>query len=291
MVLCLSLLVVLPLRAEPLSSEQKKATLQWVRSLQQKDGGFLPAPKAPKSTLRGTSAALRSLKYFGSPLTETESCQKFVLSCRHEKSGGFADQPGQTPDVVLTAVALMAMVELKLPTDKFEKAAMNFMADGVGTTKEFEPLRMTAAGLEAIGKKCEENPIWVTRLMRTQNPDGTFGKGKGQAREIGGVVACILRLGGKLEDSAVLVKALNEGQRKDGGFGTAESDDSDLETSYRVVRSYVMLKAKPARVADLTKFIGKCRNSDGGYGVKPGQPSTMAGTYFASILLHWLEEK
>ena len=39
------------------------------------------------------------------------------------------------------------------------------------------------------------------------------------------------------------------------------------------------------------KFIASCRNDDGGYGVTPGQPSTVSGTYYAAIILHWLDEK
>jgi hypothetical protein len=50
-----------------------------------------------------------------------------------------------------------------------------------------------------------------------------------------------------------------------------------------------MLKAKP-ETAGVLAFIDKCRNSDGGYGVAPGQPSSVSGTYFAGIIRHWLAE-
>ena len=42
---------------------------------------------------------------------------------------------------------------------------------------------------------------------------------------------------------------------------------------------------------ELRAFVAKCRNDDGGYGVAPGLASTAGGTYFASIILHWLDEK
>ena len=38
-------------------------------------------------------------------------------------------------------------------------------------------------------------------------------------------------------------------------------------------------------------FVAKCRNSDGGYAAAPGQPSSVNGTYFAAIILHWLKER
>ena len=58
----------------------------------------------------------------------------------------------------------------------------------------------------------------------------------------------------------------------------------------RVMRAFHMLKEKPADVAAFRAFVAKCRNADGGYGVAPGQPSNAGGTYFASIILHWLAE-
>ena len=80
-----------------------------------------------------------------------------------------------------------------------------------------------------------------------------------------------------------------DGQRPDGAYGKEGTEVSDLETTYRVLRSLVMLKEKPADVARCRTFVAKCRNSDGGYGVTPKTPSTASATYFAAIILHWLE--
>ena len=57
------------------------------------------------------------------------------------------------------------------------------------------------------------------------------------------------------------------------------------------MRCFVMLKARPDRVEDVRAFVAKCRNDDGGYGIAPGQPSSVSSTYFASIITHWLKEK
>jgi hypothetical protein len=56
------------------------------------------------------------------------------------------------------------------------------------------------------------------------------------------------------------------------------------------MRAFVMLKARPADVAKCRAFIASCRNEDGSYSVRPGQPGSMSGTYFASIILHWLDK-
>lgn len=60
----------------------------------------------------------------------------------------------------------------------------------------------------------------------------------------------------------------------------------NLETSYRVMRAYHLLKVQPLETRKLREFVGKCRNSDGGYGLSPGQKSSVGATYFASIILH-----
>jgi hypothetical protein len=115
-------------------------------------------------------------------------------------------------------------------------------------------------------------------------------KGAGQARDTGGAVVAVLRLGGKVEHRDKVLEALKAGQRDDGGYGKADAGGSDLETTYRVLRAFHMLEDRPD-AEKVRKFVAKCRNEDCGYGVMPGQPSAVGGTYFASIILHWLAEK
>jgi prenyltransferase beta subunit len=279
-------LLVMPAVAQ--TPDEKKVTLAYLQKLQTKAGGFRADAKAVGPSLRGTSACLRATKYFGGTVAHREECRKFVLSCLDEKTGGFANTPGGKPDPIVTAVGLMALVELKVPTEKYEKRAIAYM---IANTREIEQVRMAAAGLETVGKRSEKDAAWLARLAKMQNGDGTFGRGESLARDTGGMVACVLRLGGKVKDPALIRKALDDHQRDDGGFGRAEAKTSDLETSYRVMRTYHMLRSKPKKAGDLHKFVARCRNSDGGYGVAPGQPSTAGGTYFAGIILHWLDAK
>lgn len=282
-----ALFLLLPCLTFAQTADEKKATVAYLRSFQTKEGAFLPTAKAEAPSLRATSSGLRTLKYFGAEAGNLDGCKRFILACHDEKSGGFADVPGGKPDVAITAVGLMALIELKIPTDKYEKAAIAYMADNA---KQFEQVRMAAAGLEAIGKKSDKNKEWLADLAAKRNADGTFGKGKGLVRDTGSVVACVLRLGGEASDKAGVLKALDAGQGDDGGFGR-DGAVSDLETSYRVMRTYHMLKAKPKRATALRAFVTICRNADGGYAVTPGAPSSLGGTYFAGIILHWLGEK
>ncbi len=178
-------------------------------------------------------------------------------------------------------------MELKIDTEPYAGPAVKYLDDN---TKSFEDIRIAVAGLEAIGKKGAHVEAWTEQINKMRNDDGTFGKGDGQARDTGGAVVALLRLGAKVEHTETVLKALNAGQRKEGGFGKADTADSDLESTYRILRCYHMLKAKPD-AAKLLGFIDTCRNKDGGYGVAPGKPSTVSATYYAATIQHWLEEK
>jgi prenyltransferase beta subunit len=182
----------------------------------------------------------------------------------------------------------MAATELKVPANLWRDGAVKFLGE---QSKNLEEIRLAAATFESLQMKAPKADAWLAQIAAARNADGTFGSGSGQARATGGTAAMILRLGGTLEHRDAVLAAMRAGQRADGGFGTAERPESDLESSYRIVRAFHMLKERPADVAKLRSFVASCRGPMGGYGERPGQPPTAAGTYFAAIILHWLDER
>ena len=274
-----------------------KKTIAYVQKLQTESDGFRShQPKADtdkvEPSLRATSAAVRALKYLGGELPNKDGCIKFVESCWDADAGGFADTPKGKTDVFSTAVGLMAVVELKMPAGKYAGAAGKYLS---ANAKTFEDIRIAAAGFEAIGKSPPNILEWRAEVIKSTEKDGTFGKGPGAARETASHVVTLLRFAAKPKEpdpfGKALIKVLNDGQHQNGGWGKADSETAyDLETSYRVMRCYVMLKAKPGNVEGVRSFVAKCRNADGGYAVAPGQPSSVSGTYFAAIILHWVKE-
>jgi hypothetical protein len=267
------------------------ATVKYVQSLRQPDGGYVastPGPgMKPSSGLRATSAAARALKYNGDPLAgaEREKTAAFVMSCYDPQSGGFADAPGGKPDVNSTSIGVMAAVEVGVPREKFRKA-MDYLKEHA---KDFEQVRLAAAAVEAWGvKDCPfDLKPWVERAVKEAMMKAPYGP-KDVARDWGSMTAFMLRLGQPVENRAGVVRGIKECQRTDGGFATPGQEASDLETTYRVMRALYLLKEKPD-VAKLRAFVGKCRNKDDGYGVKPGEKPTVGATYYASIVLHWLD--
>jgi prenyltransferase beta subunit len=280
---CLLVAVAPALADRPDASS--KATVAFLRKLQNPDGGFRPDVGKGPSSLRATSSGLRALKLFGGEPADPSGAAAFVRRCVHKHGGCFADVPDGKCDVTSTAVGAMAAVELKLPPADYEEGVLAYLGDQV---RSLDDLRIAAAALEAMGKRPPQADAWRRQVERARSPDGTWGAGAGAARETGGAAAALLRLGGKIEDREAVLKALSAGQRSDGGFGKDGAARSDLESTYRVMRAYHMLGGKPD-VGRLRAYLDSCHNEDGGYAVSPGRPSSAAGTYYAGSVLHWLD--
>lgn len=281
-----TLIVAVPLYAQ--SDTQNKQTVSYIQTLQSEDGGFRGDVQAKESDLPATTAAFRALKYFGGAPRNRSACVAFVEKCFDNDGGGFAARPGGKAEYRPTAVGIMAIVDMKISAEPYADAVVKYLDEH---SKGFEEFRLTAASFESLGKRPPHADDWLMEIAKMRNTDDTYGKGDGRACDTGGAVCAVLRLGGKIAHPDSVVKALNSGQRKDGGYGKTGAEGSDLETCYRVVRAFHMLKTKPHGAEWLRQFIAHCRNDDGGYGVAPGKPSNVGGCYFAGIILHWLDEK
>ena len=148
---------------------------------------------------------------------------------------------------------------------------------------------MVASALEELNRSVPQAKQWLKLIDRARNADGSDGSGPGKARLTALHVMAQLRLGGRPDSKEAVLKTLRDGQRKDGGFGGEKSGDSDLEACYRIVRVLAYYGAQPLHPEKLRTFIAKCRNADGGYGERPKKPSSLHGTYYATIVRHWLD--
>jgi prenyltransferase beta subunit len=283
--LCL-LVSALPLRGQ--SASQKKATIAYLQKLQTEEGGFRSDARAKKADLPATTAAFRALKYLGGEPRDKTACVAFVKRCFNKEDSGFGPFPGAAANYRSTAVGIMGVVDLKIDPEPYADAVVKYLDEH---SKTFEEIRLTAASFESLGKRPPHAKAWLEQIAKLRHADGTYGKGDGMARDTGGAAVAVQRLGGKIEHPENVLKAMNAGQRRDGGFGKPGVEGSDLETTYRVTRAFHVLKKKPEGAERLRAFVARCRNDDGGYGVAPGQPSSAGGTYYASTVLHWLDEK
>jgi prenyltransferase beta subunit len=274
-----------PLLGQGLSADEEKATRDWVLSLQTAEGGFTDGKgEGSEPTLKATAAALLALRDLKSQPKEPRACEKFVLSCYDKENGGFAARPGGKADVASSAAGLLAVHELRINTPEYRVRPVVYLC---AHAKKPEQFYQAAAAYDALGTKCELSSDWAARLAQTRVKDGGFGKGDDTARHTAGAVVTLIRLGETLGEKDALARVLTAGQRKDGGWGAA-GEASDLETSHRAVRALVLLGQKPGDARGAAAFVGKCRNADGGYSLRPGGQSTMQGTRAAVATLRLL---
>lgn len=293
--LCLSILVFAPSFSFAQTKEiedaiqSKLGALKYVFAQEHPGGGFKPYDDGTIG-LQPTSAAIRSIKYLGGKVPNPQKHAAFVMACYDPQTGGFANTPGGKTDVFITSVGIMAAVELDVPKKKYSKA-LTYLKDNA---KSFEDVRIGAAAVEAWGvKDCPfDLKPWLAVADNEIGPDGTAGKEDGIARDTASVVAMKLRLGQTQKDLVNGKKVndfLQRGQRSDGGYGTAGAKGSDLGSTYRVMRAFVLLNERPKDRAGMRAFLRKCRNADGGFGAQPGAKSSVPATYYFAIITKWLD--
>jgi hypothetical protein len=291
------------LAQSPDAATQKKETLKWLFDLQCPTGGFYmnvadPAKsdEKPLPSLRATSAAVRAIKYLGGDVPHREKHAAFVLSCFDPKTGGFAEMKDK-PDVTITSIGVMTAAELAIPKEKYAKA-MDYLKENA---KTFEEVRIGAAAVESWGVK--DCPFKLDEWRKVADLDilpaaplpklSQKSMQNGEARNLGSYVALNLRLGlvpNMRYTSTPVPEALASGQRDDGGWSKQGETISDIESTYRVMRAFMLMKEKPKNIPALRKFIESHRNKDGGYGVKPGDKSSASGVYYSVIVSKWLDE-
>ena len=280
-----STLLVLTVFCFPLAAQELSA-LKFVDSLENPLGGYWPnlGAKGKSSSLRATVAALRVYKYEGKALPNFEKHRDFMLSCWHEKDAAFADFPGGPTDVILTAVGLMGARDGAFLNEEKRTLGIKYLVDNA---KNFEEIRMASAFLadEPYDAKVAES--WQKSILTRSNKDGTFGSGFSKPRDSASAWVTLLRLQFPLKNDELLSKDF---RMKDGGFGSESSDQSDLETGYRVSRYFHMIKNQKM-LRETLGFIETCRNEDGGYGPRPGEKSSLGSTYHAIIIKKWADPR
>ncbi len=274
-------IVALALPAQGQSPSDNARTAALIESWQNPDGGF-GGQKGAKSTLGGTSSAIRMLENVGGSIPDVTRCREYVKSCFDPKSGGFAAEPGGKPGGCgVTASGLMAVGELGMTTDEMVAGAIGFFHE---EAKSFEDIRIAVAGLEAVKKTSFDFARWTEQVNEGRNDDGTWGKGGDRARATGSHVAALLRMGVPIEKLDSVVAALKADQRPDGGW-SRDGAASDLETTYRIMRALFMLKRAPD-LDPLRTYLARHRRDDGAYASKPGA-SDGGGTYFVTTVNRW----
>lgn len=284
MLACLLLCVSTQTPAIDDAVKQKLETLRYIESLRDPASRVYKVTAEGKPNLRAINGAVKAIKLLGGQVTDGQKLQEFVIRCYEPTTGAFAEEPGGHVTLTATSVGIITAVGIGLPKDRFRKALDHLKAKAT----VWEDVRLAGAAVEAWGVK--DCPIDLTGWDAIADQAGESAVGgprEGGARDVGGVVAFKLRLGRELPAKEAVAGFLKTGQRQDGGWAKPGADESDLESSYRVMRALHLLKAKPEASA-LRAFLASCRKPDGGYSVTPKGPASMSGVYYATMIESWL---
>jgi hypothetical protein len=283
----ISLAFLLLVPTQSTQAIEQMETLDYIFKLQDKETGAFKVTPGGKPSLRACNGAVKGLKYLGfkKAIPNVEKVKTFVLSCYDPKTGAFAE-PGGKPDVAITSIGVMVACELGIPKEKFAKS-MEYLKENA---KTFDEVRIAAAGVEAWGlMDCPfDLRPWLVIAQRHEAPKQSDIP-NGHGREIGSAAALYLRLGKPFSAGNPTRETLPGTQWPDGGWGKTDVKKSDLESTYRVMRALMLLEAKPKDPTKLKEFLASCRNKDGGYGVTPGEKSSMSGVYYYAAISHWLD--
>ncbi len=291
----LALLILLPLAASERGlggevSADQKATIQFIEGLRDKETGAFKNTAKDKPSLRATNGAVKALKTLGQKVADIEKIQKFVLGCYNPKKYGFAE-PGGELDAITNSIGIIVACEVGIDKEKIGRAPIYL---GV-TVVKFEEVRLAAAAIEAWGLKewPEKIDALKSAVLNFEKGEFPFEKKLTGVGVTGGIAVSKLRFGmdiNKGDKTALLEKVLVPSQGKDGGWSKDDATVSDIESTYRVMRALKMLDAKPKDIPQLRKFIASHHNKDGGSAIKPGDPSTISGTYYSVIVSKWLDD-
>ncbi len=109
---------------------------------QNREGGWRYRPVANDADISVTVlqvVALRAAKNAGLdvPQKTIDNAVKYVKSCYHERSGGFAYQPGREPGFARTAAAIYSLQVCGLYDDKMVKAGSEYLLQNQKTKQEW----------------------------------------------------------------------------------------------------------------------------------------------------------
>lgn len=263
-----------------------KEAVEFLATLEQPDGGFINDAAKPENlpTLTATLAAVRAFKALGADVPNADKHAEFVLKCYDEK-GGFRENPRakQGPTARTTAVGILACAELGVATDKIKDAPAFLDA------ADYHPTHcaLLAAAVNAWGGKW---PGKADAILEKAEPLArAFATGPGAAQSFAVYINTGFRIRGGINTRLGTVETLRKVTMPDGGWGLPDAKTSDLETTAEVCQALAAARATAVAPAKIREFVASCKNKDGGYGVKPGDPSTAAGTAAFAVVAKFVK--
>jgi prenyltransferase beta subunit len=282
--------------AVTVTDHDRRTTLQYIRSRRLAEG-FAPEPGAP-AEVRASLMSMIVLKAWGGGAAEEDlvATRRFVGRCA-SANGAFSAGPSLEPSVLSTGVGLLAFamtherysgsapdparypwppMALTEPEARQVCARTNsWLSLCVQTPEE---IRLAVDVLERVGERPLAWPRWRDQLKAHRRQEALLGTPELLPRYLAQGVLPLVRMDHSIEDRREVVEKLQESQRGDGGYSSNRQVPSDLDSTYWTLRTLHALGERPRDVGGVSRFLERCRASDGGYGMQPGMASSIIGT-------------
>ncbi len=288
-----------------LNQIDKNKHVNWLKSLQNADGGFSHQPGQPSHIIH-TYYAVKALIGLGNfNLIDKNKLVQFILSCQHPH-GGFGHLPNQPPQTQFTYHAIMLLKELGALDQIDKNKHVNWLkslqnADGGFSHQPGQASHITNTyfAIKALAELGALNQIdkkkVVEFLISCQHPHGGFGQLPNQQpypQYTYNAIFLLKKFGDldkiELQKHISWLKSL---QRPDGGFwpGTGQ-EQSQMNPTYFATRTLMEAgELNRINVSRLVEFILSLQHQNGGFGSTQGQQPHVQFTYHGIMLLGELQ--
>ena len=277
------------------------ATITWLQSCQNPEGGFGLAPGIP-SDMDSTFRAVDALEILGAGPLRARPCTDWILSCRNT-DGGYAGEPGWHSNVAWTwfAVAVLSGLDAKPPEPQKTIDWLNSAANddgGNGSSpitgrlayhaawhSSCEYTAYKAQALQCLQAEPKARSKMIAFLQSLQTKESGFrcrsgGPTSGYTMDaLDGLTA----LAATPLDANACARWLNSLRRADGGYGWPNSNRSSLRSTAHSILSLSRLDRLPDidQCETTVRCVLTCQSKQGGFGHRPGHTPTVTSTWHA----------
>jgi len=288
-----------------LNQIDKNKHINWLKSLQNADGGFSHQPRQASHITHTYYAVKALLKVGGLNQIDKNKLLQFILSCQHP-NGGFGHLPNQPPQTQFTYHAIMLLKELGALNQIDKNKHINWLkslqnADGGFShqPRQASHITNTYFAIKALAELGALNQIdkkkVVEFIVSCQNPNGGFAHLPNQqpSPQYTYNAIFLLKSFGDLDkiDLQKHISWLKSLQRPDGGFwpGTGQ-EQSQMNPTYFTTKTLIELRVlNQIDVSKLVEFILSLQHQNGGFGNIQGQQPHVQFTYQGIMLLGELQ--
>ncbi len=288
------------------AQQWKKDLLTYVSSLEKSSGGW-GWEDQPDAHITPSYAAVGILYHLDAlPLNRTQYIA-FMRTHHPQRGGSKETGPSGSQLRNLTYQQIQAILWLGGDVSEFKKEVEGWKSQA-GNISNYETHGYPALTQEVMSPVCRSllnlSPnnnadSFLSYLTANRRANGSFNNAPASLGGDGNIInsfwsiTALLALQQPPTSIQKTISWINSCQRLNGGFTHQPAPsigvNDDVAYTWAAIRSLVALKSTPARKEACIKYLCSLRNSDGGFGNRPGLPSTAMATYYAVESLKLLD--